>query len=313
MGIYVGENPLSVPGMSAYQEAIKGGFAGTREDFDKALKDLPGHLADEVRHITAEERASWNNKAPEIHASQHAANGSDPINPTDIAAVAYNTAQSLTDAQKMQARNNMGLPSASYGYGNTMIRIGHDNITDDEFIEAVESRLSAMNYETAAEVIWVDHPTVDGTTRVGTLWKSGYGRYAILTGVGYYHGSLIRRKNAGVWGPFEWSDPPMNLGTEYRTVERYYGSPVYVKIVDCGNIADNKTVAHGISNMNLCISYTGIRAGVPMPQIYNHSLSDTWTGYVVAVDRTNITLACGSSAAGTNCQVILKYTKTTDP
>lgn len=64
MGIYVGENPLSVPGMSAYQEAIKGGFAGTREDFDKALKDLPGHLADEVRHITAEERANWNNKAP---------------------------------------------------------------------------------------------------------------------------------------------------------------------------------------------------------------------------------------------------------
>ena len=64
MGIYVGENPLSVPGMSAYQEAIKGGFAGTREDFDKALKNLPDHLADEVRHITAEERTSWNSKAP---------------------------------------------------------------------------------------------------------------------------------------------------------------------------------------------------------------------------------------------------------
>ncbi len=64
MGIYVGENPLSVPGMSAYQEAIKGGFAGTREDFDKALKDLPDHLANETRHITAEERKNWNSKAP---------------------------------------------------------------------------------------------------------------------------------------------------------------------------------------------------------------------------------------------------------
>lgn len=64
MGIYVGENPLSVPGMSAYQEAIKGGFAGTREDFDKALNNLPDHLADKVRHITAEERINWNNKAP---------------------------------------------------------------------------------------------------------------------------------------------------------------------------------------------------------------------------------------------------------
>lgn len=122
----------------------------------------------------------------------------------------------------------------------------------------------------------------------------------------------IDRATGVAWGEWEWFNPPMNLGVEYRTTERYLGKPVYVKVVDCGLIADNKAVAHGISNMNICLSVMGVRAGFPMPQIYNHSLNDPWTCYVVAIDTTNITLACGSSSAGANCNVTLKYTKTTD-
>ena len=110
----------------------------------------------------------------------------------------------------------------------------------------------------------------------------------------------------------EYANPPMNLGIEYRTTERYRGKPVYVKLVDCGEIADGKTVAHGISNMNICFSVMGVYAGQPMPQIYNHLLNDPWTCYVANVDKTNIVLACGAKAVGTNCQVMVKYTKTTD-
>lgn len=110
----------------------------------------------------------------------------------------------------------------------------------------------------------------------------------------------------------EWINPPMQLGVEYRTTERYLGKPVYVKLVDCGQIADSKTVDHGISDMNLCLSFRGRRGGEPMPQIYNHSLNDAWTCYVSDVTRTRISLACGSSSAGGNCAVMLKYIKTTD-
>ena len=47
----------------------------------------------------------------------------------------------------------------------------------------------------------------------------------------------IRRRvlNNGVWGPWEWVNPPMQVGVEYRTTERYLRKPVYVKVVDCGN------------------------------------------------------------------------------
>ena len=32
----------------------------------------------------------------------------------------------------------------------------------------------------------------------------------------------------------EWLNPPLIVGTEYRTKERYNGKPVYVKVVNCG-------------------------------------------------------------------------------
>lgn len=115
------------------------------------------------------------------------------------------------------------------------------------------------------------------------------------------------------WGPWEYeSGIPMQTGVEYRTTERFWGRPVYYKIVDCGQIADNKQVEHGIANMRDCISFQGLRGGLPMPSISNNNLSDPWSYYVADVSRTKIILACGTSAAGGNCHVMLKYTKTTD-
>ena len=39
---------------------------------------------------------------------------------------------------------------------------------------------------------------------------------------------LYRTQEAGVWGPWEWINPPMTLGVEYRTTERFNGKPVYI-------------------------------------------------------------------------------------
>ena len=40
----------------------------------------------------------------------------------------------------------------------------------------------------------------------------------------------------------EYQNPPMLLGVEYKTTERYMGKPVYVKVVDCGHFAAAGTV-----------------------------------------------------------------------
>lgn len=43
----------------------------------------------------------------------------------------------------------------------------------------------------------------------------------------------------GTWGAWEWVNPPMFLGVEYRTTERYLGKPVYCQVIDCGIITAN--------------------------------------------------------------------------
>ncbi len=42
-----------------------------------------------------------------------------------------------------------------------------------------------------------------------------------------------RVKNSGVWHEWEYVNPPMVIGVEYRTTERYNGNVVYAKCVDC--------------------------------------------------------------------------------
>ena len=59
----------------------------------------------------------------------------------------------------------------------------------------------------------------------------------------------IRIITGGVWQPWEYPDPPMYLGTEYRTTARWQGKPVYTKLVDFGVLpnAGTRSVAHGCS------------------------------------------------------------------
>lgn len=48
--------------------------------------------------------------------------------------------------------------------------------------------------------------------------------------------SLIRAMNNNIWNPWEWVNPPMTAGVEYRTTERYNNLPVYTTIIDGGAI-----------------------------------------------------------------------------
>lgn len=61
----------------------------------------------------------------------------------------------------------------------------------------------------------------------------------------------IDRATGVVWGEWEWVNPPMQLGVEYRTTERYLGKPVYVKVVDCGSCP-----ADGYKDVVYAVAYT---------------------------------------------------------
>lgn len=221
------------------------------------------------------------------------------------------TPQTLADEQKAQARGNIGAAPDGFGLGDIGKRL-----TPEDNLDEVKTN-GWYRWERNAPPQGT-LPSVIGQSMDATLirvWGNGAVCYQesinITDDTG--HGCLCARTiYASIIYPWEWVNPLMQIGVEYRTTERFWGKPVYYKIVDCGQIADNKQVEHGIVNMRDCISFQGLRGGMPMPSISNNNLSDPWSFYVADVSRTKITLACGTSAAGGNCHVMLKYTKTMD-
>jgi len=52
-----------------------------------------------------------------------------------------------------------------------------------------------------------------------------------------------RTKRSDVWGDWEYVNPPMALGTEYRTTERHNGKVVYAKYYNAGGFTNNGYVS----------------------------------------------------------------------
>ena len=63
---------------------------------------------------------------------------------------------------------------------------------------------------------------------------------------GNTHSCVMRRTVDGGDGyPWEWVNPPMAIGVEYRTVERYDNEPVFVTLLSSG-VVQKRTNYHGI-------------------------------------------------------------------
>lgn len=110
----------------------------------------------------------------------------------------------------------------------------------------------------------------------------------------------LRKKISGVWQPWEWVNPPMQLGVEYRTVERYNGKPVYAKLLNFGALPNStsKSFAHGISSLGYVVD------------IYGQGIAGQ--DVKVSVDTTNITIKSTSNLSAVTAYPVIKYTKTTD-
>ena len=117
----------------------------------------------------------------------------------------------------------------------------------------------------------------------------------------------------GAWQPWEWVNPPMKIGVEYRTTERFKDKPVYRKIVAYNLSATTNTdfsVPHGISNFDTLVRQTAsVGAGIPLP--YTHNGNTTWLS---EVNSTNILVSNSGQSwdASYTWNFYLYYTKTTD-
>lgn len=117
-----------------------------------------------------------------------------------------------------------------------------------------------------------------------------------------YGGVTCRRfMIIGVWDEWEWVNPPMAVGVEYRTTERWKGEPVYQKIISVGTVVEigDTTIEHGI-DINEAISIELINSGYG---VYTNS-----SAFDTAFTSTVITITSYEWRAG-HLLFVLRYTK----
>ena len=132
--------------------------------------------------------------------------------------------------------------------------------------------------------------------------------------LGYtYNGYVLRATvdDYGNWGHWEWVNPPMHLGVEYRTTGRYLGKPVYTQIINCGSIpaiGSEKTTSIAAFNVDIVTFISGwctYYGSVIEPNFLEMALSAT--AYNIRIK--NLNREVNSNAV---MYTLVKYTKTTD-
>lgn len=106
-------------------------------------------------------------------------------------------------------------------------------------------------------------------------------------------------------GETEYFNPPLDVGEEYRTTERFLGKPVYTKLVDCGEASNGKTINHNVPSGCSIIRFAGTLGSMPLPINWD----STYNAHVsVTTDQIKITLGT-NNYAGRQVYVQLWYTK----
>ena len=229
--------------------------------------------------------------------------GTDYVNSNQ--AIRYDAAQTLTDAQKTQARGNIAAAPDGFGLGGispsrTYENTNGDNITATGWYIIIPE---VAGFDIGYSL--VRHESYSPSYGVQTLYllknTTGFGRNV----------ALRRVKESSTWYPWEWVNPPLKLGVEYRTTERYLDKPVYTQIINCGSMPDigsEKTTSIAAFNVDIVTFISGwctYYGSVIEPNIFGMALSSN----TVSIRIANLNREVNSNAV---MYVLIKYTKSTD-
>lgn len=124
----------------------------------------------------------------------------------------------------------------------------------------------------------------------------------VYCGYGDGKGLVVRRVFVGgVTDGWEWKNPPMVLGVEYRTTERCEGKPVYAKRINC--LAAPASVSISDLNIEKVVRWSGFVT------YYGVALPCSNTGWKVDINRNSISIASAYDQASAHFYIDLYYTK----
>ena len=203
---------------------------------------------------------------PELVGLGNVDNTSDMDKPVSTAqAEAVEKVQSDVDNHVADTNNphgvtigQIGAAPAGYGLGKLTT---YDVYSDAEIDAVLVDIINGMGDHVFKRITLSFKSTTNFTNAGGHYYTDIYKlstNYAMITIKSYVAGGreLQRVWYNGVLEPWEWVNPPMVAGVEYRTTERHDGNPVYRKLVvythsgQFGDSATNTdyTIPHGISD-----------------------------------------------------------------
>lgn len=237
---------------------------------------------------------------PTISNWRYVGNLQGPAGPTggEDNFVRYDAAQTLTDAQKQQARGNINAAPGGFGWGEEYPQLVStaaevDAITANSIVRYANDSTNLVDGDSGSYTRYaiVVTYTVNATDKAQDVYCYGGGAHGDVR--------LHRGRSGNTWLPWEWVNPPMQLGVEYRTTERYLGKPVYVKAVACGDFVADKLISW-TDNLSEVVGIAGIN-------ISTHRM--TFPDSYVTGDKIKLQ---GSDPWGGNVIACVKYIKTTD-
>lgn len=311
---------MELRGYSAYEVAVIEGFNGTEEEWleslrgdnlteeekQKIVKEVSERITPETLNAAPAEHLDDTNNPHKVTAAQvglgDVDNTSDMDKPLSNAQIEVFSSLALEIASHATSKNNphgvtieqIGAAPSGYGLGDSVW---------------VSDGRSANDIMSNGWFSWGSGGVVDVPFPSGYMFvvarQSGkhvaqIAFNANYTGIGNTQ-SVVRTYGTTGWSEWEWVNPPMQAGVEYRTTERFDGRPVYKYYLNYGYYSSSTTrIPHGISGM-----YTPISVNV----INNEQIEMAhWSGVTeLTTDRTNINFKCTSDLG--LVYFILTYTK----
>lgn len=225
------ENVQIIQSLSDYPNQEEGLTAGEmKAKFDEAAVRLKNYLNDLV--------------VPEINGKL----SGDELN------------KAVSDAVELAFQSfdlmKIGAAPAGFGLGKTVA-----------WIDAGESLSSYMDSGFYSWRAGASDAPFDAGSMVVIGRGAGYAAQLAFRDDHQLPGMAVRKATGSQWTPWEWINPPMQNGVEYRTVRRYGNKPVYCKQIYCGTVAAGTPTAVKYSDDENCrpiLVSGGVSSGIAM-------------------------------------------------
>ena len=195
--------------------------------------------------------------------------------------------------------------------------LGDFNTLINDLVNAMDA--PSTNRCIISKSVWDDGDNIPSGDYFVEINKSWHGFATVIATDICTGGQIVLRRTLyeSTWRDWEWENPRMTVGVEYRTTEQFDGKPVYIKRLSAGSMPSasaTKRQGHGIENMAYIVDFGGCmtKDGAGAISLPYYFAAENWARLSVTNEDFVIVSGSNDVSAYNDVRVWVKYTKTTD-